>query len=211
MQPVSRSLVGLIFIVAAPAALAVLEVFHPHAHDLLQADVRTWLVVHYAQILLFPLAALALAMLVREQNSVAAAVCRVSLFVFAVSYIAFDTAAGVVTGILVSAGRNSGAIESWRPAVEAVWTHPIVGGIGSPLLAVLGAIAISVSTVAAAIAVRRSGASWLPVLLLGLSGFGISMFKTHAWPGGPLTFGGIAIACAWLLLERSAHARVPSQ
>jgi hypothetical protein len=33
--------------------------------------------------------------------------------------------------------------------------------------------------------------------LLALSSFGIAIFKTHAWPGGPLTFGGIAIASVW--------------
>jgi hypothetical protein len=41
------------------------------------------------------------------------------------------------------------------------------------------------------------------VALLALSSFGIPIFKTHAWPGGPLTFGGFAVAAAWLQWERA--------
>jgi len=43
------------------------------------------------------------------------------------------------------------------------------------------------------------------VVLLALSGFGISIFRTHAWPGGPLTFAGISLAGAWLLWERPTN------
>ena len=35
-------------------------------------------------------------------------------------------------------------------------------------------------------------------MLLALSGFGLEVFNTHAWPGGPLTFGGIAAASVWI-------------
>lgn len=162
--------------------------------------------VHYAQIPLFPLSALAVAVLVRARAGIAAAVCRVAMFVFAVSYTAFDTAAGVVTGILVQAAHKSGRPEAWRDPIDAIWTHPIMGGsplIPAPFLAVLGAVALSVGAVAAAVSLKRAGRSWAPVALLAISGFGISIFKTHAWPGGPLTFGGLGVAAAWLLWERS--------
>jgi hypothetical protein len=39
-------------------------------------------------------------------------------------------------------------------------------------------------------------------ILLAASSFGIAIFATHAWPGGPLTFGGLALAGGWLLWER---------
>lgn len=135
---------------------------------------------------------------------VAANICRVAMFAFAVSFTAFDTAAGVVTGILVKAAHRSGMPDAWRAPIDAVWTHPIMGG--SPLtpsfLAVFGSIALSVGAVAAAVSLKRSGSSWAPAVLLAVSSFGISVFKTHAWPGGPLTFGGLALAAAWLLWER---------
>jgi hypothetical protein len=195
---------GTVLIVGAPLLLAIVELFHPHPHDLLNLDVSRWLSVHYAQILLFPLSAWAIAALVRERVDVAANICRVAMFAFAVSFTAFDTAAGVVTGILVKAAHRSGMPDAWRAPIDAVWTHPIMGG--SPLapsfLAVFGSIALSVGAVAAAVSLKRSGSSWAPAVLLAVSSFGIGVFKTHAWPGGPLTFGGLALAAAWLLWER---------
>jgi hypothetical protein len=195
-----------VFIVGVPLLLAVVELFHPHPGDLLTLDVKTWLAVHYAQIPLFPLSALAVAALVRDHGGIAAGICRVAMFIFAVSFIAFDTAAGVVTGILVDAAQKSGNAQAWRGAIEAVWNNPIVGGsplMAAPFLAVLGSVALSVGAVAAAFALKRAGSSWGPIFLLAIASFGIGIFKTHAWPGGPLTFGGIAIAAAWLLWERS--------
>jgi uncharacterized protein YhhL (DUF1145 family) len=195
--------------VGAPFILAVVEIFHPHPHDLLKVDLPAWLFVHYAQILLFPLSALAVATLVKRQTGVAATICRLSMFVFGVAYTAFDTAAGLVTGILVKAAHLSGRPDTWRPAIDAVWTHPIVGGAPAPLFAVLGSVALSIGAVAAAVIFKRSGNSWTPVLLLVISSFGIAVFRTHAWPGGPLTFGGIALASAWLLWEKRARTAAP--
>ena len=46
-----------------PLLLAVLAYFHPQPQDLLKLDVDSWLLVHYAQIPLFPLVALSIAAL----------------------------------------------------------------------------------------------------------------------------------------------------
>jgi hypothetical protein len=113
-------------IVGAPLLLAIVELFHPHPHDLLELNVSAWLWVHYAQIPLFPLSALAIATLVHDRGDLAAILCRGAMSIFAISYTAFDTAAGVVTGILVrpltsrvclSHGalplRRSGRTRSW--------------------------------------------------------------------------------------------------
>jgi uncharacterized membrane protein YqjE len=198
---------GIALIVGAPLVLAVVELFHPHPADLLNVNVETWLAVHYAQILLFPLSALSVTALVNHQRCVATTICRVAMFIFAVSFVAFDTAAGVVTGILVDAAQKSRSPETWRAAIDAVWTDPVMGGsplVAAPFLAVLGSIALSVGGVAGAVALKRGGSSWGPISLLAISSFGISIFKTHAWPGGPLTFSGMAIAAAWILWERNA-------
>ena len=137
----NQRLYDTILAVGAPLSLAVVECFHPHPGDLLNVDVRTWLAVHYLQIPLFPLSALAVATLVRGRNDIAAAICRAGMFVFAVSYTAFDTAAGVVTRVLVQAAHSSGTPEAWRAAIDAVWTHPLLGGsplLAAPFAAVLG-------------------------------------------------------------------------
>ncbi len=195
----SQLLWDAVLVVGAPLLLAAVECFHPHPHDLLALDQRRWLAIHYAQTPLFPLSALAVAALVRGVADVAAGLCRAAMFVFAISYTAFDTAAGVVTGILIKRAHESNAPEAWRAAIEAIWQHSIMGGSGSPFLAVLGAVALAVGTVTCAISLKRAGRPWPPVILLAAAGFGLCIFKTHAWPGGPLTFGGIAPSGGWLL------------
>jgi hypothetical protein len=187
------------FAVGAPLALAIVELFHPHPHDLLGVDLRRWMVVHYAQIALFPLAAAAECVLVAGIPGTAAARCRAAMFVFAVSYVAFDTAAGVVTGVLVQAGHASGEPDAWRrPAIQAIWNHAVIGGSsdGTPALAVIGTMAWLVGTLAGAAACRRAGRSWLTTAALVVSAFGLFVFRTHAWPGGPITFGALAAAAA---------------
>src|SRR5262245_34813122 len=114
--------------IVGPLALAIVETIHPQAHDLFAIDLTRWMAVHYAQIALFPLAAWSQVMLIRGERGYAAAISRVSMFVFAVTYVAFDTAAGVVTGVLVRSALASGSPEAWRPSVLAIWNHPIVGG-----------------------------------------------------------------------------------
>jgi hypothetical protein len=187
-------------VVGAPLALAFLELFHPHPHDLFRLDLRAWMAVHYAQLLLFPLTALALATLVRHDQGFAAALCRAGAFVFGVTWVAFDSVAGVATGILLRNAEASGAPETWRAPVMSIWAHPIMGGAPDtvPLLAVAGSLAWAVACFAAAAARRRVGSSWAPVLLLALSAVSFGVFKTHAWPGGPIAFGAQAVAAAWL-------------
>lgn len=189
--------------VGAPFLLAIVELFHPHPHELLQLNVQTWLLVHYAQILLFPLSALGFAILVQGQTGIAATICRISMFLFSVAYTVFDTAAGIVTGILIKAANVSRTPDAWREAIDAVWFHPLVGGAPAPFLASAGSVALSLGAITAAIVLKRRGVSWWPLLLLSLSSFGIVVFKTHAWPGGPLTFGGMAVAAGWVRWERS--------
>jgi hypothetical protein len=192
-----------VFVIGAPLALAVLEIFHPQPHDLFRLDLQAWMAVHYLQIVLFPLVALALAFLVRGQRGFAAGLCRLGAFVFGVTWIAFDTAAGVTTGILLQAAQASGSPEAWRAPVMAIWAHPIVGSgampdAAPPLLAVAGSLAWTIGCLAAAFALSRGGSSWVPAVLLVISGVSFLVFKTHAWPGGPIAFGALAAAAAWV-------------
>jgi hypothetical protein len=183
--------------VTAPLTLAIVELFHPHPHDLLNLDLTRWMAVHYAQLALFPIAAFAECTLVAG-GGLAATICRFAMCVFAVSYVAFDTAAGVVTGVLVHSARITDAPEAWRAPILAVWDHTVIGGTadGAPALAVIGTMAWLVGTLSASVALRRAGQSWPPTLALIASAFGLLVFRTHAWPGGPLTFGALALAAA---------------
>ena len=80
------------FSIGAPLTLAVVEIFHPHPHDLFQLDLRTWLIVHCLQI---PLSAKRLSSShpVGGLSGIAAWFARIAMFIFAISYVAFDTAA----------------------------------------------------------------------------------------------------------------------
>ena len=198
-------------IVGAPLVLAMVELFHPQPHDFMSLNVNTWLAVHYAQIALFPLSALAMVWLIRGRTGSDAAVSRVALFVFGTVWTAWDAVAGVATGILVNAAHGSGTPEAWRTSIDSIWLDPIMGGAPAPFLAVLGSVALSVGGVGAGISLKRAGHSWAPVVSLVIASFGISIFRTHAWPGGPLTFGGIAMASAWLVWERSRWKRVRAE
>ena len=117
-----RRLLPGVLVVGPPLALAILELFHPHPpHDLFQLDVRTWLLVHYLQLPLMPLAALSVVALVRGASGLVAGLCRVAMFVFAVTYTAFDTVAGIVTGVLLQAAHETDTPEAWRGPVMAIW------------------------------------------------------------------------------------------
>lgn len=188
----------IVAVAGAPASLAILEIFHPHPHDLMALDVRRWLFVHYAQAPLFALSALAMARLIRGYADWAAVVCRLALFVFAMSFVVFDTAAGIVVGSLIETAHATGTVAAWRAPIETIWLHPIVGGANGPLLATAGRLALSVSTITAGISLWRAGRSWAPLAVLALSGCVMNVLHSHSWPGGPLTFGGIGLAAIWL-------------
>jgi hypothetical protein len=192
--------------IGAPLTLAIAEMFHPQPHDLLNIDEQRWLMVHYAQLALFPLAALSQTLLIRGRRGYAASLCRIAMFVFGVSYVSFDTAAGLVTGVLVRAAHASGTPELWRGPLLAIWTHAVIGGNpdGAPVLAVVGTVAWLVGSLGAAIAVWRSGYSWWPTPFLVVSAFGLFVFRTHAWPGGPVTFGALAVA-AFIIQWEARH------
>ena len=130
----SRSGPQALWIVGAPLLLAVVEIFHPHPHNLLELDVDTWLTVHYLQLPLFALSAMAVAALVRGRADIGARVCRGAMFVFGVSFIAFDTAAGIVTGILVNAAHRSQVPALYRVPIDVRLETPHCGGlIGSAI------------------------------------------------------------------------------
>jgi hypothetical protein len=117
--------------------------FHPHPHDLMDIPLDRWMLVHYGQLALFPLAAWSVILLVRGMSGFAPRLCRTAMFVFGISYVAFDTAAGIVTDVLVRAAHATASPDAWRGSVLAVWNDPIVGGSsdGTPALAVIGTVA----------------------------------------------------------------------
>src|SRR4030095_10763146 len=94
MKTKDRKRLAILLTFVAPLSLAILELFHPIPHDLFHVDLQRWMLVHYLQIVLFPLCALAVIVLARGLTGFAIVLCRVTMFIFAVTYVAFEHSGG---------------------------------------------------------------------------------------------------------------------
>ena len=170
--------------VAAALALlwAVLAVIHPPFFSEVAdtADTDRWMLVHYTQLLLAPLIALAvLHLLIGVENS-AATVARVAVVVWAAWFSAFDAVAGIASGVLV----EEGAADAGRVLFE----HGLVGGAGS-VLGWLGQGIWPVVAIGAGLALRTAGAHRATFVAMFVS----VLIAAHA---GPAAVGFAALAVA---------------
>ncbi len=174
---------------AFPRGLALYELLAPIA--------RPFLAVH----LLFPAAlallALSAILLLDGVHSAAASISRISAFVFAVSYIIYETIIGTVSGLLVH-----GAAELSRDEQAAIgdaiyrnFTDPVVGDLPS-VVSVTAWLAWMTTVTLGGYALWRSGKPLLSCVMLGLS----FVFVSHASMLGPL--GMLLFFLAALGIER---------
>ena len=167
--------------IGTPLALGTLEIFHPMPGENFIADLHPhvgwWLTLHVLQLPLFSLMALAVATLLTaaQARGVAAGVSRIALWCFAVFYIAFDTLAGVATGLVAA---HAGGL----PADQQQALLPLLIDLNFSSLALginaLGALGWVTAVVAAAIALWQRGLARDPAILLGLS----AIFALHTPP-----------------------------
>jgi hypothetical protein len=174
----------------------VLEIFHPErpasASEAVEQGV--WFMwFHFIQVPLIGLVALAVYLLTAGMEGLAAGVSRWAIGVFAVFFSAYDAAAGIGTGYALrnARGLSAGAQEA---IYEAVKDMPVVSLIFG--LSVVGSLAWVVALVAAALSLRRAGASLGPFVLLILAG--VFLLGGHPYPAGTLAFGSFFLAAAWL-------------
>jgi hypothetical protein len=183
-------------LLGAPLALALLEIFHPERPNSASEAVEqgVWFMwFHFIQVPLFGLIALAVYLLTDGLEGRAVMVSRWAIGVFAVFFSAYDAAAGIGTGYALrnARGLSAGAQEA---IYEAVKDMPVVSLIFG--LSVVGCLAWVVGLVAAAMALRRAGASLGPFVLLILAG--VFLLGGHPYPAGTLAFGCFFLAAAWL-------------
>jgi hypothetical protein len=167
-----------------------------------------FLTFHVIQLPLIGLVALAVYLLTLGLEGRAASVSRWAAGVFAVFYGAYDTVAGIATGIVLRNARGF-SDEAQAAAYEAVKDLPGISLV--PLsLDLVGTLSWVVTLIAAAIALRRAGASRGPFILLILAG--VFLMGGHPFPFGTLAFGCLLVAAAWLELvpRATAHARAKS-
>jgi hypothetical protein len=198
-----------LFLVATPLAFAVVLLFHPpggeEVYEGVKDDVGAWLFVHTAFLLLTPLLGIAVYLLLKGLEGRVATVSRVALIFFLVFYTAYEVTVGIGTGILVDYANGRPAAEQavLADAIQDLNRNAITADPASIALS-LGVLGWVVAMVAAAVAFRRSGAGWLPTVLLGLA----SAFVIHPPPVGPIALVCLAMAAALIERERARESAV---
>src|ERR671920_1405869 len=172
-----------VVLLGAPFALAILEIFHPERPSSASEAVEqgVWFMwFHFIQVPLIGLIALAVYLLTDGLEGRAVSVSRWAIGVFAVFFSAYDAAAGIGTGYALrnAQGLSAGAQEAIYEAVKDMPVLSLIFG-----LSVVGTLGWVVALVAAAMALRRAGASLGPFILLILAG-GVP-FGGGAPPAGP--------------------------
>jgi hypothetical protein len=183
-------------LLGAPLALTLLEIFHPpKPSDASEAvEQAVWFMwFHIIQVPLIGLIALAVYLLTEGLEGQAVSVSRWAIGVFAVFFSAYDAAAGIGTGYAMRSAQTFSA-EGRAAVYEAVKDLPLISLPFS--LSVVGTLAWVVALIAAAIALRRAGASRGPFILLILTG--VFLMGGHPYPAGTLAFGCFFLAAAWL-------------
>jgi hypothetical protein len=161
--------------------LGLLELGHPAllpGDDIVAtiAPIATWwTVLHVLQVPLFALLGVAVFLLVRDLNGLAAKVSRYAICVFIVVYPAFDAAVGIASGVLC----QSTASPDLETGLYNLFWGPVTG-----VMAIVGSASWLVALNTAAWAWRKHGASALAVGFLALSGLLLGV--GHIRPLGPL-------------------------
>lgn len=142
-----------------------------------------FLAVHAIFALALGLLGLSVVLLLRDVRGMAASVSRASAFVFAVTYIMYETIIGTVTALMV---RGAAALPVEEQAVigAAIYRNfqdPLFGDVPS-LLSMMAWLSWTSAVLLAAFALWRSGRPRVPCVLLALS----FVFVSHASPLGPL-------------------------
>ena len=205
-----RTVLRRLVLLGTPLALSILEIFHPQPVGVAEAVAQGgWFMwFHIVQVPLIGLIALAVYLLTQGLESRAASVSRWAAGVFAVFFSAYDAAAGIATGYALRTAQGLSA-EGQAAVHEAVIDMPGLSLIFG--LSIVGSGAWVVALVAAAMALRRAGASRGPFVLLILAG--VFLMGGHPFPAGTLAFGCFFLAAAWLEFApgRLTSAREPSR
>lgn len=160
-------------------------------------DAGDWLFVHTATLLAFPFLGIAAFSLLRGVEGVLAAVSRFGIVLFLVFYTAYEVTVGVGTGLLVDYANDLPAAEQAvvADAIQDYNRNWIVAEPASIAL-VAGFLGWVVAMFAAALALRRAGATWQVTALTA----GAALFAVHPPPIGPI--GLVSLVAAGVLVER---------
>jgi hypothetical protein len=168
-------------LVGAPLAWIPVAFLHPGAnpdsvYEDLAAAADRWLYVHLAQLALTLWFGVAMWMAVAGRRGVAATVTRAAVPVFLVSFAAFDSVAGISTGLAVRHAQSLPAaqVDGVASATEYLALNHFTGDL-SPL-AIISGIALAAAVIGVAMTLRSVGAS----RLVWISALGGVLLNLHA-------------------------------
>jgi len=187
-----------LLLVATPILLGVLFLIHPDGSgglDGLLPLEDTWLFLHVAMLPLLGLLGVTFYLLLDGYAGTVATVGRAGVAIYMTFYIAFETIAGIATGLLVHEAHA-------LPAEQQEGVAAAVDALAAPSMALgaLGSLGALVAVVAIGVLLRRSGAPMVPVVLLGGA-----PFATVFHAGTPLDAVGMGlflVGVTWIELRR---------
>jgi hypothetical protein len=189
LRPVSLRRVVLL---APPLLLATLEVLHPQPRMNVQAlmDASTWFAAFHAiQLVLIGLVAVSVLLLADSFGRATAWATRLGIGLFLVFFSAYDTLAGIGTGLAMRSART-------LPAAQQEGVFLVVKdwpGLALPfLLSIVGTLGWVVAIGSLALSARRQAAPRREWVLLGLAA--IFLLGGHPFPWGTLAFGCFFLA-----------------
>ena|SRR6185369_7740464 len=179
-----------IVVFGGPTLVGLLNLTHPLVrppiYRVVMHHLPWWTTLHVLNLLLFSILGSAVYFLISEVRNFAALLSKIAIVVFIPLYVAFDSLAGVGTGILVqqASGFPSSSLTSIEPLIDAYWTSPIISAIAA-IGSIAWVIAMLAASVAFADASRRRIAAVVVVIIFALGGWAqVHLFLPAV--GGPI-------------------------
>ena len=197
-----------VLLLVPPLLLAGLEIAHPQPQMNVQAimDASTWFAIfHVIQLALIGLVALSVLLLADNYGRATSWPTRIGIGMFMVFFSAYDTLAGIGTGLAMRSARDLSAVQQ-EAVFLVVKDWP---GLAAPfVLSILGTGGWVVAVGGLALAARRQAAPRREWLVLGLAA--VFLMAGHPFPGGTLAFGSFFVAALCYELRSSRAGTAPA-
>jgi hypothetical protein len=180
-----------------------------------------WLVMHMIQTPMVGLVAVGLLLMVdgigSQEGSAAvtmAWLARAAIFVFVIYFTVLDAIGGIGLGrtiltvqSLAAAGKLSPQqVDGIELLLNTTWVDPLIGGVGSVISETASWAAFAAALFVAAALLLSGRAGWLNMAIL--LAFGWELQTAHASPHGPIAFGLLIVAAAWLWWAQRRRPRI---
>ena len=190
-----------VLLLVPPLLLAGLEIAHPRPQMNVQAimDASTWFATfHVIQLALIGLVAVSVMLLADNYGRATSWPTRIGIGMFMVFFSAYDTLAGIGTGLAMRSARDLSAAQQ-EGVFLVVKDWP---GLAAPfVLSILGTAGWVVAVGGLALAARRQAAPRREWLVLGLAA--VFLLAGHPFPGGTFAFGSFFVAALCYELRSS--------